>query len=119
MEHGPLLGGLPLIKGFLCGSLLAGSLAALYGIPAQTVLFVMAALVFLDSLFTFGREIHILGFLASMVIGGAAGLASSLAGLMWPYLLVVFVMLALVYLYEFMGRRGREVKSGVARLLSR
>lgn len=119
MEHGPLLGGLPLLKGFLCGSLVACSLAAPYGFPAQAALFVVASLVFLDSLFAFGHEVHILGFLASMVVGGAAGLGLSLAGLIGPYLLVVFVVLALVYLYEFMGGRGRGVKEGVARLLSR
>jgi hypothetical protein len=119
-EHGPLVEGFPLVKGLLCGSLLAGSATVPYGMLVQTVLFIIAAAVFLDTLFIFGREVHLLGFLAAMVFGAAVGVAFALASLIGPYMLVIFIAMLIVYLYEFMSyREGRGVKSGVARLMSR
>lgn len=119
-EHGPLVEGLPLLKGAICGSLLAGSLAAPYGPLAQAALFIIAALVFLDTLFIFGRELHLVSFLASVLLGAVAGVLFLLAGLLGAYILVVLVVMTIVYLYEFMTyREGRRVRTGVARLLSR
>ncbi len=120
MEHGPLVEGFPLVKGILCGSLLAGSLTMPYGILVQAALFIIAVLVFLDSVFIFGRETHILGFLAAMLLGAVLGIAFALAGLIGLYMLVTFVVMTIVYLYEFMSyREGRHVKARVARVLSR
>lgn len=119
-EQGPLVEGLPLLKGAICGSLIAGSLAAPYGPAAQVALFIIAALVFLDTAFIFGREMHLVSFLASVLLGVVATVLLFLAGLLGTYLLVVLVVMTIVYLYEFMTyREGRRVRAGVARLLSR
>ncbi len=120
MEHGPLVEGFPLVKGLLCGSLVAGSLTVQYGILVQAALLIIAALVFLDTLFIFDRETHLMSFLAAMVLGAILGVAFALAGLIGLYMLIIFIVMTIVYLYEFMSyREGRRVKAGIARLLSR
>jgi hypothetical protein len=119
-EYGPLVEGFPVVKGILCGSLVAGSLTIPYGIVFQSALFIIAAAVFLDAVFIFGRETHILSFLAAMLLGAILGVLFALAGLIGLYMLIILVVMTIVYLYEFMSyREGRRVKSGVAKLLSR
>jgi hypothetical protein len=105
MEHGPLVEALPFIKGLLCGSMVIGSLAVPNGILVQLALFLIAALVFLDALFMFGREIHLLSFLLSLMAGLILGIVFALSGLIGPLMVVAFVVMAMVYLYEFMGHR--------------
>ena len=110
MKHGPLVHGFPVIKGFLCGSLLAGSLLAPYGILAQVALFIIAALIFLDSMFLFNKELHLLSFLVAVVVGFFVGLLSVLISLLSPYLLIIFIAMAIVYLYEYMSYQESRKK---------
>jgi hypothetical protein len=112
MEHGPLVEGFPVIKGILCGSLLAGSLTAPYGLLVQIVFFAIAALIFLDSAFVFHRETHLVSFLLFLAIGLVLTFSSLLAGLLELYLLVIFVVLGIVYLYELMLHRETRQKKG-------
>lgn len=110
MKHGPLVHGSPVIKGFLCGSLLAGSLAAPFGIIAQLALFVIACLIFLDSIFLFNKELHLLSFLLAAIVGFFISLLSTLLALLSPYLLIIFIVMAIVYLYEYMSYRESRKK---------
>ncbi len=108
MEQESLVEGVPFIKGLLCGSLAAGSLTVPYGIPAQVALFVIAVMIFLDAVFVFGRESHILSFLAAMLLGVILEIASVLAGLTSLYMLITFVVMTIVYLYEFMSYKEKK-----------
>ncbi|MCK4714337.1 MAG: hypothetical protein KAT35_02090 [Candidatus Aenigmarchaeota archaeon] len=110
MEHGPLVEGFPVIKGILCGSLLAGSFTAPYGLLVQIVFFIIAALILLDSVFVFHRETHIVSFFLFLALGLVFTFSSLLAGLLELYLLVIFVVLGIVYLYEFMLYRETRQK---------
>jgi len=102
MEHGPLLEGFPLIKGVICGSLLAGSLISLYGLAVQIFFLAIAALIFLDSLFVFNREPHLISFLVFVAIGAVLAFSALAAGLIGLHFLIVFIAMGMIYLYEFM-----------------
>jgi hypothetical protein len=108
MYHGPLARGHPFIKGILTGSLIVGAFSPQYGIFAQIVLLLFAAIIFLDTCFIYGRETHLLTFLANIVIGIIIGVIFTLAGLMDLYLVVVLVSMAIVYLHIFMSHKERR-----------
>ena len=112
MEHGPLMEGFPVLKGLLCGSLLAGSFTVPYGLLVQLVLLMIAAMIFLDSVFVFHKETHLVSFFMFLALGIVFVLSSLLAGLLEVYLLVIFVALGIVYLYEFMLYRENRKKRG-------
>lgn len=105
MIHGPLTEVLPFIKGMLCGSLVIGSFTVPNGLLVQVALLIIAALVFLNEMFMFGRELHLLSFLLSLVAGLVLGAVFAVAGLIGPWVVVVFVVTATVYLYELMNRK--------------
>ena len=105
MKHGPLIEGFPILKGLLCGSLLAGSLTVPQGIIVQIAIFIIAALIFIDSLFVVHREPHIMSFLITMLFGAVVGIFFALAELISLYMLIIFVAMAILYLYEFMSYR--------------
>ncbi len=101
----PLLRGLPLAKGFICGSLLAGAIAVPYGILVQLALLVIAAMVFIDTSCVFGRERHILSFSALLALGLVLGLLSAVISLISTYMLFVFIAMTVLYVHEYLEYR--------------
>jgi hypothetical protein len=97
----PLLKGYPLIKGFLCGSLFIGSVAAEHIVPLRVLIFIIAGLVFMDAVFKFGDEPHILSFLAMVGIGLFVGLIAAISGFVNQYVLVMLILITLVYTHGF------------------
>lgn len=108
MPREPLVRGHPFIKGMLTGSLIVGAFSPQYGIFAQIVLLLFAAMIFLDACFIYGRDTHLLTFLTMIVVGIVVGVVFALAGLMDLYLVVVLVSMAIVYLHIFMIHRERR-----------
>ena len=108
MEHGPLIEGFPLLKGLVCGSLIAGSFTIPLGILVQIALFIIAVLVFFDTILITHKQPHIVSFLIFMFIGIIAGISFALANLIDPYMLVIFVVMAILYLYEYLSYRERR-----------
>jgi len=84
--------GIPLVrlpvaaKGFLCGSLLAGSVAIPYGLPVQVLMLTLSIIMFLESIFAFGRSRSTLSFSAAMVVGMIALAAVALIRVIAEYL---------------------------------
>ena len=97
--------GTPLVRGFLCGSFLAGAIAVPYGLFIQAALLVVCLVIFVDSSCVFGREKHILSFLFLMSLGLVAGLLSALVGMISVYMLLVFVAMTIFYLLEYAKSR--------------
>lgn len=108
MKHGPLLGGIPILKGFISGSLLAGAFTVPYGILIQLILFILAVAVFLDCLCIYGHALHILSFLTVGILSFFLGLGFALFGLINVYLVVTFVIMAILYLFLFMSEKARK-----------
>jgi UDP-N-acetylmuramyl pentapeptide phosphotransferase/UDP-N-acetylglucosamine-1-phosphate transferase len=119
-QNEPISGLIPFIKGLVAGTLLVGAFSAPYGILVQVFLFIIAAAIFLDDVLSKGRPQHLLTFLIAMAIGIAIGVGFAIAQLVNISLVLAFVLMTVVYLYEFMSyREGKRVRSGVANLLSR
>ena len=57
-DHIPLVRGLPLIKGFLCGSFLSAAFMTAYGILFQAIFFLLFFIIFVDAICAFGRAKH-------------------------------------------------------------
>ncbi len=101
----PLVSGFYLIRGFLCGSLVAGSLMVPYGLMVQAVLFILAAAIFLDTLFTYHRRPFVVCFVMAFFAALALGIVSGLFSLTQPLLLVVFILMAITYLHQYLTYR--------------
>ena len=105
MHHGPLVKGVPILKGFLSGSLLGVAFTIPYGLGVQIILFLAALFVFVDSVCCFGGQTHLLSFLFFWVIGLAFGIILGLIGFSWPYTVLILVIGGGLYLHTYMGRK--------------
>ena len=54
-DHIPMLRSGPILKGFYAGALLAGALGVSLGVLIQLALFMLAAIMFVESNFCYGR----------------------------------------------------------------
>jgi hypothetical protein len=102
-ENAPLTRGMPLLKGFLGGSLFAGSLTVHLGIWLQALLFIIALAVVIDSCCAFGRERHILGHVSALAVGLFLGMVFFFWGQIAIYMLLTFFIMALAYFWQFLS----------------
>ena len=105
-EFGPLVEGIPLVKGFIVGSLVSGAFTIPHGALFQAVLFVIAALVFLDAIIVFRSDRHLLSLAFMILISFIIGLAFAYTDLVSLYMVFTFVVMAILYLYIYLRTRG-------------
>jgi hypothetical protein len=92
-------------KGFLCGSILAGSFALPYGIVVLVLLMAFCIFMFMESVFAFGRSRNTLSFSASLVAGIIVSATMALFGLATAYVALALFVAAVIYAVEFVGYR--------------
>jgi hypothetical protein len=100
----PLLQRIPILKGFLSGSLLVAGIANPFGIPLQAVLFFGGILVFIDGIMPNG-EVSIVATVLASFLGGLASFLAALEGLSVPWTAAVALAAAWLYFIRFSKRK--------------
>ena len=107
-DHIPMLRSGPILKGFFSGSLVAGSIGVPYGILIQIALFILAAILFVESNFTFGRSKYILSNVAMGMLGIIVGIAFWVAGQIEIYIAIILLGVAVTYIIEYVKKKAHR-----------
>ena len=105
----PLVSGFYLARGFFCGSVLAGAILTPYGILVSMALLAIAIVIFIDSIFIYHRKPYFFCFLLAFMAGIGLCMLFWVAGIVNIYMLVVFIMMSIAYLHQYMSyKEGRK-----------
>jgi hypothetical protein len=95
------------IKGFLSGSLIVGSLINPYGMPVQLFMLIVGLVMIFDALFVFGRDCRPVTTMLSCVLGAIVVSVFTIISCSGLYLAVVFALIILVYACSLLRRQDR------------
>ena len=101
------------VKGFTGGSLIVGGYTGGWGI-GSTLLMVFGILLMLDTFMPFRQHPYILTGIIGTLAGGLGALLFSSSGLLIPYTVFVFLLLAALYsdsVYEWYEHRAKRPHS--------
>ncbi len=102
----PMLQGIPMLKGFLSGSLVVGGVFTTLGPLVQSLMFFTGLFIFIDAVIPNG-EVSVIATTLFVAFGGLSSLMASLSGAM-PYWCAAVSLVAVVFYYfRFMGKRRR------------
>ena len=90
------------LKGFLSGSLIVGSIINPFGI-VSILLFIIGAYVFIDTVIPFGEDPYPVLTVICAFIGSVIVFIISYSGLAVPYMALVVVITILLYLSKIQG----------------
>lgn len=102
-DEAPLIGWGPLIKGFIAGALIAGSIVNPFGAFIQAVLFIIGVVVFIEGLFPFGSMIYPLEMVFSAVCGIIASIVLFFVN--WSAAFTGLMLITASLLYAIKGYR--------------
>ena len=88
-----------MLKGFVSGSLFAISILSGYGFSAQTAIFVIAAILFMENVFDLGRQSHVFTAVLLNLFGIALAAVLWGHGLIFPHTILIAILAILLYGY--------------------
>lgn len=100
------------LKGFLSGSLIVGSLVNPYGFSLQSILFLTGFLVFLDGIIYVEKDASVGITILTLIIGGLTAGILTILGLSLMYMILIFLITLIYYLFicrEWLKRTTKRV----------
>lgn len=102
--------GINVLKGFLSGSLLVGSVVNPYSIIIQLIMFLVGAAVLMHALLLYGKHTHPATTVFMAVIGGVLSILLTVTGYAHFYLALIFSITVLLYIYISLVREGVVIR---------
>jgi hypothetical protein len=88
-----------MLKGFVSGSLFAISILSGYGFTVQLIIFIIAVILFIENVFDLGQQAHVFTAVLFNLFAIAVTILLWVYGLIFPYTVVVIILMVLVYGY--------------------